>query len=173
MPKVPSSSIDQLSQTIAVDASSDMINADITIVQFSNGVATIHDYFAQTFAQPQLDTSLGGTDDVQLISGSHVNGIATVEFRKKVAATDAFDHSIRKTGETPVIFAWHDTSTDLIYHTYDKHGLKRSIGNSGQPIAAIRQSISMQRWIQTRQRRPFHRHKQAAVDRLRSIRTKI
>ena len=94
-----------------------MVGADIVIARFEGGNAVVDDYWAETFAAPVLDTSLGGTNDVEFISGSHTDGTTTIVFRRGVEANDAFDRSIRKTGETPVIFAWHSTSHQLEYHS--------------------------------------------------------
>lgn len=99
------------------DSSSAMVKADIIIAQFSDGAATVNDYWAESFSRPSLDTALGGTNDVELISGSHVGGMTTVEFRRKIVTGDAFDREISQTDETPVIYAWHSTSNDLEYHT--------------------------------------------------------
>lgn len=96
-----------------------MVGADIIIAEFSNGVASVKDYWAETFAKPVLDTSLGGTNDVELVSGSEVDGVTSVQFRRKLETGDSYDRAIRTSGATPVIFAWHSTEDTLQYHTYE------------------------------------------------------
>ena len=94
-----------------------MVEADIVIGAVESGVARIADYWATSFSQPRLDTSLGGTDDVELVEGYEVDGITTVVFRRKVTATDSWDRSISTTSPVPIIFAWHSTNDDLQYHS--------------------------------------------------------
>ena len=97
-----------------------MVEADIVIGSVTSGVASLDDYWATSFSQPMMDTSLGGSKDVELIDGSEVDGITTLVFRRRLTAQDSHDRSISKTEAVPIIFAWHTTSDTLQYHSYIK-----------------------------------------------------
>lgn len=102
-----------------IDESSAMVEADIAVGKVESGVVSVDDYWAFSFAQPALDTSLGDTKDIELISGSEENEVTTITFRRKLTASDDHDRAISKTSPTPIIFAWHSTSDELQYHTYE------------------------------------------------------
>ena len=94
-----------------------MVEADIMIAKVENGVATLDDYWATSFAEPQTDVSLGGSSDIELLEGSENSGVTTIVLKKKFAAEDSYDRSISKTEPVPIIFAWHTTSDALQYHS--------------------------------------------------------
>lgn len=39
-----------------------------------------------------------------------------MHFKRPLSASDEFDREVLLNAETPIIFAWHDTSDDLAYH---------------------------------------------------------
>ena len=94
-----------------------MVGADIVIASVSSsGDVSVGDYYSTTFAEPETDVSMGGSDDVEMISGSQVGGVTSIEFRRKIDTGDKYDRPIKTKGETDIIFAWHSTSDVLIYH---------------------------------------------------------
>lgn len=99
---------------------SGMVEADIIVVfvDDDNGLINVNDYWADAFAMPKLDTELGGTSDVEVVSGSQEDGITIVEFRRLIETGDSYDRDIRREGATPIIYSWHTTSDALEYHTY-------------------------------------------------------
>eukprot|EP00803_Ostreobium_quekettii_P004321 evm.model.scf_501.2 EVM.evm.TU.scf_501.2 scf_501:9997-17031(+) len=102
---------------IAKDFSSKMVGADIIVASVSSsGQITLDDYYSETFSEPQRDASLGGTNDVELLSASRSGGFTNVEFRRKVSTGDQFDRAIKTSGETDIIFAWHSSEGSLRYH---------------------------------------------------------
>lgn len=101
----------------SADASSGMVEADIVIGSVESGIARLDDYWATSFSQPQPDTTFGGSKDVELISGTEVNGVTTLVFRKPIQSNDIYDRSISKTKSVPIIFAWHSISDALQYHS--------------------------------------------------------
>ncbi|GMH46196.1 hypothetical protein BSKO_14164 [Bryopsis sp. KO-2023] len=101
---------------IARDSSSAMVGADIMVGNVVGGVDSVSDYWADAKAEPGLDTSLGGRNDVELISGSEIAGVTKIEFRRKLSTGDSRDRDINSSGLTDIIFAYHATSDTLMYH---------------------------------------------------------
>ncbi len=91
---------------------------DVTQVigRILNGQAVLNDCSSRAYGLPIADTTLGGTNDVTLLSGSSANGIVTISFRRAlaVASDTQFDKPIAA-GTTSVMLAW-GPSPNLGYH---------------------------------------------------------
>ena len=96
-----------------------MFDSDIIAgwVSTSN-IATINDYYSDSESEPVLDTSLGGSSDVNLISGSISDTFTTLTFVRKLKTKDEkFDREIFATGANDMIYAWGKSSDKgLNYH---------------------------------------------------------
>jgi len=73
------------------DEDGEMVNADEIVATFTNGKAMVGDYFSAGFVQPDLDTDLGGVNNILTFSGSQVSGITRVIFTRKLVTGDSYD----------------------------------------------------------------------------------
>lgn len=70
------------------------------------GGVFVNDYWEEKGSvEPHTDVSLGGSDDIELISGKCVNYQSTIRFRRKLNTGDRWD-AILKKGSTPLIYSW-------------------------------------------------------------------
>ena len=65
---------------------------------------------------PKFDSEIGGTNDIIWYSGSEVDGLTTVEFRRKWTTNDKYDKPIRDNSEMKVIFAFNPDTDEYLYH---------------------------------------------------------
>eukprot|EP00002_Diphylleia_rotans_P004874 TRINITY_DN137_c0_g1_i1.p1 TRINITY_DN137_c0_g1~~TRINITY_DN137_c0_g1_i1.p1 ORF type:complete len:206 (+),score=34.04 TRINITY_DN137_c0_g1_i1:173-790(+) len=81
--------------------------ADMTIGEFDTANPTkqiARDYWSATYGRPQLDTALGGRDNVVFVSGSSDASSTVYEFERPLAASDTYDKAIRS-GSMSVVYA--------------------------------------------------------------------
>jgi len=100
----------------------DMFDVDFTIAVFSSGTPVITDRRSNITSvdgktAPVLDTSIGGTNDVFMTSGSQVGGVTSFTFSKKLITEDKVaDHPIEVRTMYHVIIA-HGTEEAFGYHS--------------------------------------------------------
>ncbi|KAI9197109.1 uncharacterized protein BJ171DRAFT_239919 [Polychytrium aggregatum] len=96
----------------------DMSNADIYIVDYnSSTTVTVLDCYSSNFQQPNLDTDLGGVNNVmnlRTVVGATSGSRVVVSFSRLLNTGDQYDFVITQS-TMPVIFAFTDTQT-LGYH---------------------------------------------------------
>eukprot|EP01130_Rhizamoeba_saxonica_P017975 TRINITY_DN8869_c0_g1_i1.p1 TRINITY_DN8869_c0_g1~~TRINITY_DN8869_c0_g1_i1.p1 ORF type:complete len:982 (-),score=164.47 TRINITY_DN8869_c0_g1_i1:2082-4808(-) len=94
-----------------------MKGADIIFCRFVNDIGdhTCLDYHAVDIGAPTLDTDLGGNSDIISSTGEIVDGISIFEIKRKLDTGDTLDAIIRDE-DTIVIFAYHLTSHNIVYH---------------------------------------------------------
>ena len=80
------------------------------------------DYWSTSFVQPALDSEKGGTNDVILIEHTEIDAVTRIHFKRPLEATDDFDREILLNEQTPIIFAWQDTTDDIVYHGPSSRG---------------------------------------------------
>eukprot|EP00002_Diphylleia_rotans_P004882 TRINITY_DN137_c0_g1_i21.p1 TRINITY_DN137_c0_g1~~TRINITY_DN137_c0_g1_i21.p1 ORF type:complete len:172 (+),score=31.06 TRINITY_DN137_c0_g1_i21:1-516(+) len=81
--------------------------ADMTIGEFDTANPTkqiARDYWSPAYGRPQLDTALGGRDNVVFVSGSSDASSTVYEFERPLAASDTYDKAIRS-GSMSVVYA--------------------------------------------------------------------
>ena len=102
-----------------------MLNADMVIAWVDKGgKANANDYWSSGHAPPALDTALGGTEDVTVLSGSLSAGRTTVRFRRKLVTGDKYDRPLSATGAnaiTDVVYAWADGEPGAVQYHGDNH----------------------------------------------------
>lgn len=77
--------------------------SDIVMGAARGSYHRIRDAYARGRHTPKVDAEWGGRDDLTAAAGWEKNGVTTLIFRRKLAATDGPDHSIQ--GEMLVIYA--------------------------------------------------------------------
>lgn len=96
-----------------------MYDADMVVGWMnSDGTPYISDYYSEEEAMPMEDTKLGGTNDIEIISGSNTTTSTTLTFRRKLVTGDRkFDNPISLTEQNDMIYAWGVADeTGLVYH---------------------------------------------------------
>lgn len=95
-----------------------MAGADMVIVWVDDaGVAHAGDYYSSEHKRPQLDTDLGGTNDVAVVGGSRVGNYTCVTFKRLLSTGDKYDAVVRASAETDMIYAFGAGAPgDLHYH---------------------------------------------------------
>lgn len=95
-----------------------MFDADIVAGWVDDsGVAVIGDYYSSGESAPSPDTSVGGTDDIEALSGSRSGGATTLSFRRALVTGDQYDRPLNASGPTDMIYAWGNAGTfGLSYH---------------------------------------------------------
>lgn len=103
--------------------------------------AEVVDSWSTTFAQPNADVDMGGSNDATLHTFEESNGFTELHFSRPLEAIDDLDRPVTIGEEVKIIFAWHDTSDALTYHGFASRG-KSSItvneeGSGGDAPAAM------------------------------------
>jgi len=92
-----------------------MNHSDIVVAkQNPSGAYEVRDYWTDGYSTPVFDTSLGGTDDIQLYRTGNNDGL-WMEFIRPIYSFDKFDKSLPATRLTKVTWAY-SSSIDFVYH---------------------------------------------------------
>ncbi|KAJ1363545.1 hypothetical protein KIN20_023436 [Parelaphostrongylus tenuis] len=75
---------------------------DMVVGAVMNGRARVKDLYSPTKTTPRLDSAFGGSDSLTAAAAFSEDGITTVVFRKKLKASEKWDHSI----EGPMTVIW-------------------------------------------------------------------
>ncbi|HWQ61427.1 MAG TPA: DOMON domain-containing protein [Negativicutes bacterium] len=102
---------------LGIDPEDKMKGADIIMSSVKDGQATVLDmYSTGTFGPHPADDQQGGTNDIQAVSGSHKDGVLTVEFKRKLNTGDSKDKPLR-IGDNRVIWSIGDTLDPAVKHS--------------------------------------------------------
>jgi hypothetical protein len=77
----------------------------------SNGKAVVVDAYAKARSLPDLDTTLGTTNDITNISGSFNNNRTVISFTRRLDTGDKFDIPIKKDDTIRMIFSARETGS--------------------------------------------------------------
>ena len=89
-----------------------MLDANIIIGYVSGGVTNIRDDFGNRTGSHSSDISLGGTNDVTLLSGEELAGRTTLRFTIPLSTSDAYDRPLTIGSSYPIILARGSNSAD-------------------------------------------------------------
>lgn len=89
-----------------------MLNANIIIGYVSNGIAHLRDDFGDETGAHSSDISLGGTNDVTLLSGDEVTGRTTLRFTIPLSTPDIYDRPLAIGSTYPIILGRGSNSAD-------------------------------------------------------------
>jgi len=87
----------------------------------SKGVTSITDRYANARLEPELDTNLGGSSDVEGGIASQMNDKIIYQFSRKIKPDDRLDHEIFLEGYTNVIWAYGRTQVEKVGDKLDQH----------------------------------------------------
>jgi hypothetical protein len=91
---------------VGFDPVSFMQDANLIIGFVEGGAPQVRDDFGTGLTSHEADTTLGGTDDVELIGGSETSGETQIEFRIPLDSGDAFDRVLAN-GTTYMVILAH------------------------------------------------------------------
>ena len=91
---------------IAIGLGENMESADIWICKVHNGATSCEDYTSNSFALPQLDTSVSGTADLENITGSFVSGNHSFTFSRTLITVDDTDFNLEADTEVNALWAF-------------------------------------------------------------------
>ena len=97
-----------------------MKNADIIIGYIENGEIFLRDDFGDGYTTHSSDEDLGGTDDVNIISGEEAAGITQISFSIPLGSDDEFDKFLESGKTFKVLLAYGPDDADNYngYHTW-------------------------------------------------------
>jgi len=97
---------------VGIEPTQGMNESNLIIGYVSGGSASIRDDFGTGMFTHASDVSLGGSDDIEVISGSEADGETIIEFRIPLDSGDQYD-KVLVDGETyDVIFAFGADGAD-------------------------------------------------------------
>ena len=105
---------------VGFDPSTAMKDGDIIIGYIENGDIFLRDDFGDGYTSHSSDEDLGGTDDVNIISGEEVAGKTQISFSIPLGSNDEFDKFL-ESGETfKVMLAYGPDDADNYngYHSW-------------------------------------------------------
>ncbi|KAK3239360.1 hypothetical protein CYMTET_50709 [Cymbomonas tetramitiformis] len=96
-----------------VEGPGGMQEADIVMGYVDDeGIAWARDYYGVgPGVAPELDSAIGGTEDLRNVAGAFVDGFTILNFTKKFHTGDPFDLDINAQDATPVIFSWNSADS--------------------------------------------------------------
>lgn len=107
---------------IAVGFGGSMYDADMVAGWVDgSGKAVIGDYYSSEEAEPKTDESLGGSNDIKIISGSKTETSTTLVFSRKLVTGDKYDRDISTTEPMDMIYAWSNNGEGKITYHDDNH----------------------------------------------------
>ncbi len=107
---------------IGIDPKNMMEEADFTIAYIDNDEVYIRDDYGSWLTSHASDIELGGTDDVEIISGIETNEGTTIKFRKKLNTGDEYDKTYAHGQEVVVLLAASNTDSFDAMHVIKGKG---------------------------------------------------
>jgi hypothetical protein len=107
---------------VAFQPGSRMKNADMVLGWVKDGKAEIQDLFSTgDFGPHQLDTELGGTNDILAYGGKEEGGTTTLEFKRLLITNDKFDIPVTN-GVNKIIWAFGANDNSDLKHASRGYG---------------------------------------------------
>jgi hypothetical protein len=95
---------------------------DMVIGYVSGGQASVFDMFSNGELGPcEMDTELGGTNDILESGGSEAGGSTTIEFRRRLDTGDRYDGALTS-GANPIIWAYSNVDDVRLQHIMSGRG---------------------------------------------------
>ncbi|MBR1369987.1 hypothetical protein RJ53_11065 [Methanocalculus chunghsingensis] len=94
-----------------------MAGVDYIAGYVDSETVVVHDLYSQSPRCPiQMDTEIGGSNDILRSGGSLVDGVTTIEFERLFVTGDEFDYLIRQGEEIAIIWAVSDSNSMTVPH---------------------------------------------------------
>jgi len=107
---------------LGISSTGTMVNSDMFMGYIQkDGKAVINDRYSTLQVEPQLDTVLGGKDDLINIVGSLQNGRTSITFERKFVTGDKFDMDIKQGQTYNIIFAVRTTGNPETENSFLQH----------------------------------------------------
>ncbi|MCP1715480.1 hypothetical protein J2T58_001345 [Methanocalculus alkaliphilus] len=94
-----------------------MAGVDYIAGYVDSETVVVHDLYSQSPRCPiQMDTEIGGSNDILRYGGRQVDGVTTIEFERLFVTGDEFDYPIRQGEEVAIIWALSDSNSMTTPH---------------------------------------------------------
>jgi len=102
---------------VGFDPSSRMRDSNFILCAVVDSAPTARDDFGDSGTSHRADASLGGNDDVTIVSGIESDGATTVTFTVPLDSGDAFDRQLIAGNDYTVLLAYSNTDDFAAKHT--------------------------------------------------------
>ncbi|MFW3146937.1 MAG: DOMON domain-containing protein, partial [Thermoplasmatota archaeon] len=103
--------------SLGIDPTNMMEGADYVIGGIDGTTPYAEDHYGNTVQNHARDIDLGGTDDILDYNSTQQGGWTTLEYRRNLSASDAYDNEVRTNGTMTVIWAYSDSDDPTAKHT--------------------------------------------------------
>jgi len=103
--------------SLGIDPSSQMQGADFIIGGKGAKDAYAEDHFGYSPTSHAKDTDLGGMDDIMDYNATETGGWTTLETKRNLSASDAYDKPIKTKELMTIIWAYSDSDDPIAKHT--------------------------------------------------------
>ena len=83
-----------------------MKDADFKLAYVDGGETVMEDHFGTGLFGHKIDTSIGGSSNFEIIDGTELNGVTTVEFSIPLNSGDEYDKVLVENDEVKVLLAY-------------------------------------------------------------------
>lgn len=97
---------------VGIEPTQGMDEANFIIGYISAGSTSVRDDYGTGIHTHVSDIGLGGTDDVEIISGSEESGVTEIEFRIPLDSGDQYDKVLEDNGSYDIILAFGSDGAD-------------------------------------------------------------
>ena len=101
---------------IGFNDANEIVGADLLLFHIVNGKVAFQDMIVKGLGDPRLDTTLGGTEDVKVISGKERRRETEITFRLPLKSSDPYDFALEKDQRLWLIMAY-STHDEFDHHS--------------------------------------------------------
>ena len=104
-----------------------IVEADLLLFHIVDGKVAFRDMIVKGMGDPRLDKSLGGTDDVQVISGKESARQTEITFRLPLKSTDPYDFAL-EAGKPLWLIMAYSTHDEFDHHSRMRKHIRWEVG---------------------------------------------
>ena len=112
---------------IGFNDANEIVGADLLLFHIVNGKVAFQDMIVKGLGDPRLDTTLGGTDDVKIISGEERGRLTEITFRLPLQSNDPNDFALEK-GKTLWLIMAYSTHDEFDHHSRMRKHIRWEVG---------------------------------------------
>ena len=101
---------------IGFNSRNSIVSSDLYLFHVVDGQTTGQDMYVKAAGDPRLDLDLGGTDDIQIVSGTEGQGKTRIVFSLPLSSTDKNDFKLAPEKELWLIMAY-STHDEFDHHS--------------------------------------------------------
>lgn len=100
-----------------------IVHSDLLLLHIVDGVATAQDMYVKGFGDPRQDSTLGGADDIEILSAEERSDMTYIRFRRPYQTKDEYDYPLRE-GEDFWLILAYSTHDDFAHHSRMRQHVK-------------------------------------------------